>query len=574
MRELLRSPNHSRARGLGRLGLAWIHFFLIHGPGDVAEIPLSELPLSDELSGVVLDCYALDDDGRRLYDSIFLSRSKGVAKSELAQEVGLFDTMGPSRFGGWAVGPKVFDWGISKGEVFEWMDFRYEYLPNEPMGKPITFPFWRIMATEEGQTGNIYDGVYLNLTEGPLKEAFRAPDDVGLTRVFLPQGGEIRPSTASGASKDGGRETHASYDETHLYTTPETRRMYDTVRRNLRKRKAAEPWSFETSTMYEIGRDSIAERSHALAKEMKAKPGRPRRFLFDHRQAPEDVNLTEDAAVVAALREAYGDATYMDFDGLLSQFHDPRNALEDNIRYFFNLAIASAAKAFSLERWRQLEHAPVVVDEATGETRPYRVAKGALIVLGFDGSRRRDSTALVGTEVATGFQWLLGLWERPPNVDDWWVPEDQVDAVVEEAFSTFNVWRMYCDPPWWEAALARWAGRYGEKRVVEWYTNRLQQMGQCIRAYRSAMTAGDISHDGDPRFAAAVGNAVKQVLHFYDEDGTPLFVISKDRSDSPLKIDAAVAGALSNKARNDAIATGALEEKKPAFSLYVPGGDG
>src|SRR3972149_2795934 len=206
-RELLRAPNHDRRRSLGRLAYRWMHHFLLHGPGDVQDVSLFELPLSDELSGVGLDCYALDSDGRRLYDSAFFSRPKGTDKSGQGARFGLFEAFGPCRFAGWAEG----------GEVYEWMGFRHVFKRGEPLGRPVTYPFLRCMATEEGQTGNVYDNIYRNLREGPLREAFDHLDNVGLTRVYLPQGGEIRPSTASAAGKDGGKETWVDFNETPLY---------------------------------------------------------------------------------------------------------------------------------------------------------------------------------------------------------------------------------------------------------------------------------------------------------------------------------------------------------------------
>jgi len=85
-------------------------------------------------------------------------------------------------------------------------------------------------------------------------------DAAGLTRVLLPGGGEITPSTASSSAKDGGKETFAVFDESGLMDTPELRRMYAVVTRNLRKRKkAAGTWYLETTTMFAPGRDSVAE---------------------------------------------------------------------------------------------------------------------------------------------------------------------------------------------------------------------------------------------------------------------------------------------------------------------------
>ena len=50
-----------------------------------------------------------------------------------------------------------------------------------------------------------------------------------------------------------------------------------------------------------------------------------------------------------------------------------------------------------------------------------------------------------------------------------------------------------------------------------------------------------------------------------DDQGHPLWLISKDRADSPRKIDLAMVGCLSWEARGDAVAAGALN-RKPARS--------
>ena len=80
--EIIRGPEHARERSLGWLAVRWIEHFAIHGPGDIQGRPLrpgaeDAIPLSDELSMLTVDAYALDGRGRRLYDSVFLSRPKG-----------------------------------------------------------------------------------------------------------------------------------------------------------------------------------------------------------------------------------------------------------------------------------------------------------------------------------------------------------------------------------------------------------------------------------------------------------------------------------------------------------------
>jgi hypothetical protein len=107
------------------------------------------------------------------------------------------------------------------------------------------------------------------------------------------------------------------------------------------------------------------------------------------------------------------------------------------------------------------------------------------MALGFDGALFHDSVALVGTEIETGFQFLAGLWEKPqtprsPSEPEWKAPEAEIDARVRELFAVYTVWRLYADPPYWQAWIAAWRGTYGEERVIEWWTNRRIQMRNAL----------------------------------------------------------------------------------------------
>lgn len=560
--EVVRAPEHSRQRSLGWLAIRWMEHFLIHGPGDIAGRPIGAqyedaIPLTDELVGFTVDSYALDTAGRRLYESAFYSRPKGCDKSGQGSRLVCFESLGPCRFSGWAVGRQVFDWGTSKGEIFEQMDFRYEYLPGEPMGRPIVHPFIRVMATEESQTGNIYDAVYMNLHDGPLRMAFSRGDDIGLTRTYLPDGGEIRPSTASSAAKDGGIETFVSFDETHLYTTPELWRMYTTVRRNLGKRKAAQPWSFEPSTMYEPGRRSVAEATHKLAEDIRDGKSRQARLLFDHREAPADTNLDDEDSLRAGLMEAYGDAaSYIDIERLISDIWDPRADRADSTRFFLNRAIAPSNRAFDITKWR------------AGAQPETTIAPGELITIGFDGSRSDDSTVMIGTHVETGFQWPLGIWERDEKVEGWQVPEEDVAKTASKAFETYRVCRMYCDPSKWETRVAEWEGEFGDDVVIKWPTSLQKKMATALKSYANAIVADKVTHADDPRVNAHMANAYRNPQTYVDDDGGSLWLIRKDYPMSPRKIDAAMAGCLSWQARLDALASGVLNEEEMELNFY------
>lgn len=551
-REVVWAPGHDRNRSLGWLAVAWMEHFCVHGPGDVEG---QAVELDDELTEITVDCYALDPKGRRLYDSAFISRAKGRDKSGHAARTVLFEAFGPCRFAGWAEG----------GETFRWRDFVYEYRPGEPMGRPVTWPFIRCIATEEGQAGNTYDSVHFNLTDGPLSEGLPR-GAAGVTRTILPDGGEIRPSTAANASKDGGKETFVVFDETHLFVLPELRRMYATVRRNLAKRKQAEPWSLETSTMYLPGEGSVAEATHDLAKKIREGRTRRARLFFDHREAPVGVNLANVRELLAALREVYGPfAEVMDLRRIIDEILDPRNDPQDSRRYFLNQPTSAADAWISEPEWK----ACAAPDKVVGD--------GEIITLGFDGSRRRsktvtDATALIACRVADGhvFEPLEEcVWEQPagPAGENWRVPVARVGAAVDECFRRYRVVGFFADPARWETYVARWEARYGPRlkvrasrdHPIEWWMTggRTSLQVRLYEQFHGAVVDGELTHDGSYALTRHVLNARRRP----SRSG---LLIAKEHPDSPRKIDAAVAATLAYGARMQALARGVGNRRKVA----------
>lgn len=554
-REVVRAPNHDRNRSLGWIGLSWLEHFAVHGPGDVQGRSLNPqdrdgLPLDDEFAGLVVDHYALEESGRRHYDSAFTSRAKGRSKSELAAFEGLFEAFGPCRFAGFAEG----------GEIFSWRDFHYEYQPGEPMGRQVIYPFIRCLATEEEQSGNTYDNIYYNLTEGPLSEGLGATV-AGLTRVLLPHGGEIVPSTASDAAKDGGKETHTIFDETHLYTTSSLRAMYKTVRRNMGKRKEAEPWSHETSTMYLPGEMSVAEATYDLAKLIREGKTKRARLFFDHREGPPIDDLGDELLLIAALRETYGPfADVMDLRRIIDEIWDPRNEPQDSRRYFLNQPTSSADAWLADWEWKGCADTTKVIKSTDA------------ICLGFDGSKSRkrgvaDATALAACRVSDGHSWLLNSWEEPehwiaPKDDSkakWEVPVNEVDAAVDNAFAKYNVVGFYADPAKWESFIAKWEAKYSKrlkvkssvKHPIEWWINQGRSfiVTRAIEKLHSAVVDKQMTHDGGFILTRHILNARRR-------KGPSGIWIAKEHPESAQKIDGAWALIAAFACRLDALSAG------------------
>lgn len=531
---------------LGPQVISWMEHHLCHGPGPVAG---DEVELDDEFAWFIVRCYALTSHGRRVKRRVFLSRPKGRAKSELAGMLCCAEALAPVRFSHWA----------KKGETSFW---GYEFDEGEPVGRPVRWPFLRCLATEETQSGNTYENVEVMLKHLSFNYGAEYPGiDVGKTRTLIEGGGEIRPSTASNAAKDGGKETFVVFDETWLYESPELRGMHRTVLDNLGKNAlASEPWSLETSTMYRPGMRSVAEGTHKYAQQVASGDVIDDSLLFDHRQVPPEIDWDDDEALRNALVELYGPAAeWTDFDRIMAEIHDPQNDDANRRRKWGNQVVKATEQAFDVMLWANLF--------GEGKT----IADKELVTLGFDGSRSRDTTALIATGVESGHQELIEVWVprvvKDPDGERKQIDEEAVDSTMQQAFDRFDVWRLLADPWGWESWLSLWAGRWGKERVVAWDTRELKRMAYALRAYVTSMQTHELSHDGNSIMASHIANAHRRPTRMIDEDGNPLWLIDKEHPNSDRKIDAAMAGCLSWRGRLDAIAAGATRAQKRSKTL-------
>lgn len=511
---------------LGGQVVAWIEENLVHGPGDLRGQPVV---LDAEKRALIFRMYEVYPQGhrwagRRRFKRVGLSLRKGSAKTELAALIAAAELHpdGPVRCDG-------FD------------------ASGQPVGVGVTDPYIPLVAYTEEQSDELcYAALKVILEYSQVADDF----DIGMERIMRINGDGKAVSLASSPdARDGARTTFQVCDETHRWTTPRLKRAHRTMLANIPKRKIADAWSLEVTTAPSPGEGSVAEDTMDYARQVAAGEVTDSRLFFFHRQAGDHHDLTTPEGIRAAVLEASGPvAEWSDIDGICEQFRDPTADKAYLERVWLNRLVRASERAFDIEIWNDL----VLPD--------FQPPDGDTITLGFDGARWRDSTALVGTHLRTGFQWLIGLWEKPLNIEEWEVPDGEVNATVEEAFQRWNVWRMYCDPPYWETQVATWSGRYGENRVVAWWTNRLKAMAFAVRSFSNAIQAREICHDGGADYARHLGNAVRKNLHMVDDDGKPMWVIYKERPDSPHKIDAAMAGILSWQARCDALAMGVSPE--------------
>lgn len=196
---------------------------------------------------------------------------------------------------------------------------------------------------------------------------------------------------------------------------------------------------------------------------------------------------------------------------------------------------------------------------------------GDQITLGFDGARRRDSTALIACRLSDRKIFNLKIWERP-SVDlepDWYLHSDVVDSAVQEAFSTYNVLAFYADVALWESDINRWSDQFRDGLVVRASSHSsigwdmrggLKRVTATNELVMAAVESGSFKYDGDSTLTRHMLNVRRRHNNFGVSFG-------KESRDSPKKIDAYAATLLAFMAANDVAERGKLPEPKKSRRL-------
>lgn len=483
--------------------------------------------LTDEQLRFLLHFYRLNPETGGLYYTrgAQLTRSQKWGKGPISAAVVCAEAQGPVLPDGWDAN-------------------------GEPVGKPWATPLIQVTAVSEDQTDNIYSALLPMIELGALRGEI---DDTGLGRINLPGGGKIEPVTASAVSRLGQRITFAPQDQTESWTQRNGgRKLADNQRRGLAGTGGR--W-LSTPNAWDPTEDSVAQ--YTAENEFDG-------VYHDDVEPPSSLSIRNKTERRRALKIVYGDAVtgsregvagaidpWIDLDRIDAEIkalldRDPSQAE----RWFLNRKEADEGKAF---------------DAALIDSRicPVEVKKGSFVAVGIDGARFVDALAITGTVIESGYQWNIGIWERPESAaQDYEHPFDEIDGALSEVFETFDVGLAYVDRQWIEDWLDTWSGRWGEKRIKPWLTNRPRQAAWAVRGFTDGLAGGDVSFDGDPTHIRHLKNAVKRKVNVFDDKRRQMYAIDKDRPGSPKKMDGAWSSVLSWEARGDAIAAGLKPRKK------------
>jgi hypothetical protein len=450
----------------------------------------------------------------------------------VAAQVAL-EGVGPALFGGWA----------GRGEGWACREhgcrcgWEYPYDEGEPRGMAWPTALIQVTAFSEKATENTYDALRPMIENGPLADLI---PKTGEQFIRLPNGGRIDTVTSESRSRLGNRITHASQGELGIWDQPTgMQKVADTQWRGLAGMGGR---ASATTNAWDPGQRSTAQGMYEAAE---------KDVYIQFVQPPALLSFADKTERKRILRAVYPRDTlrdhggHVDLDaieaeaGSLVARGDPAPAA----RFFGNQLVTGSGRAFDTDVWKS-------------RARPeHTVPDRAYIVIGGDGSKSDDTTALVGCEVLTGHLFSLGTWD-PHTLPGGRVPASEVTDAIEQASTKYRVLRLWFDPPYWGDELAAWEAKWGDKVVKGWATGRNAEMGWACRRFATAVADGTLTHDGDATMAQHIGNAHKRALLVRDDTGEALWAIQKETRDSGLKIDAATAAVVANEARLDAIASG------------------
>jgi hypothetical protein len=549
-------PIDGSVKTLGWGIIEWCEGYLLQPDGDDAGDPFV---FTREQINFILWFYSIDAGGTFANRRSVLRRAKGWGKSPFLGALALAELCGPVRFGGWDAA-------------------------GEPVGVQHPKPWIVIAGVSETQTQNTFDAIRAMCEDSDLVEDYGL--DVGLTRI-LTSFGKIVPITASSSSQEGARPSFAIMDETHHWTKSNGgEALARVVRRNLAKSRDGAARVVETTNAHEPGHDSVAESSYLAWRAMVEGRTTSKGLLYDTREAPADIDLADEKAVMAGLKAAYGDASWVDLDRILAEVYDPDTPPEEARRFYLNQIVAAADSWVSPPEWmknRRDDLRPLLHGDPTSRTK-----KGDVVTLGFDGSLTDDSTALVACRVDDGATFLLAIWEKPegPKGQGWAVPKDQVRDAIDHAFATLDVVAFFSDVAYWETDVDAWRDAYGEQLLVKATTRhaigwdmRGHQMEttRAVEALHRAITDGELPWAAHKLLAGGSTSSelnaeeilTRHMLNARRRINRWGVYFGKETRESPRKVDAVAALVLARMARTRVLAEGGLKKHRRAPGRLV-----
>lgn len=405
---------------------------------------------------------------------------------------------------------------------------------GEPVGRPHPDAHVQVTAVSESQTSNTRD-MYPGLIPPRTRQAFNM--DVQKEIIYANGGKQkLRTMSANFRSAEGGRVTFCIANETHHWIPSQRgHEFYNVITNNLTKVQGR---LLCITNAYEPGEDSVAQVIREEQEKVWAGLAKPSGWMYDSLEAHPAAPLTEEWAshVVDTIR---GDATWLNVEDIVSEIQDGSKTVASKRRMWFNQIVSTGDALITAAQWGK-----ILQPGCYGDKRDLK--KGDAIVLGFDGSKTDDATALVAIRIEDNLIVPLGIWQNPDPARPWHVPEEEVDSEVHLAFQFYKVHAFFSDTAYWESFVDGWSDTYREQLLVKASSRSTvgfdmrgnkQRISQTTEAFVGSIVDGRLRHNGDRLMRTHVLNTRRRTNSFG-------LYFGKDSRESPRKIDAFAAAFL------------------------------
>jgi phage terminase large subunit-like protein len=363
---------------------------------------------------------------------------------------------------------------------------------------------------------------------------------------------KIQLVTNNYRSLEGKRSTFVVLNETHHWVKGNGGiKMYETIDGNTTKMDGR---YLSITNAYLPGEESVAEAQRRDYEEIRTGQAEDIGFLYDSIEAHPDTPMTKESLEIV-IPKIRGDAVWLKVETILRSAAKTSISPERTKRMWLNMVVAGEDNLVSPSQWRAMAR--------PGE----KLKPNDEIVLGFDGGKSDDATALVAIRIRDMFIQPLGIWQKPDSYIDpemkWNVDRRAVSNAVHDAFRTYMVRGMYADVNLWESYLADWQEAYGDTVSVkasphkpfEWDMRGGQNQGgskKVVEAHEALLTAifdGKLRHAGDSTPISTL--LASHVLNAKRRDSVHGVSFMKDSGSQSHKIDAYAALMLAYKCLTD-----------------------
>lgn len=500
-------PEHT----LGWEAIAWAETKLSALQGE------GYLRLTDEQRRIILWFYAVKPDGTWAYDKTVVQLFKGAGKDPLAAVICMIELLGPCRFSHWG--------------------------PGGPVARDNPDALVQLFAVSADQNSNTLRN-FPKLVNEELKAEYKL--DVQKEIIYAFNGRRKLESKASAfRSVEGNPPSFALFNEIQHWTPSNSGHdLYDTVSDNISKVPSSHFMAI--SNAFQPGEQSVLENIRDHVEQVADGFAEFAGWLYISKEAHPDAPLLK-AWAPFILSQLIGDAWWQrsNIDRLVRQATDTSRPSSRLRRMFYN-QIVTAEDAF-------LSEGELMACKVEGLHRSEMdLAPGDEIVLGFDGGKTDDATALVAIRIKDRLIVPLHVEEKPlgPLGDNWRVEQAHLDETVNRVFSRYDVKAFFADVELWESYISLWSERYGhrlqvragELSAIGWdMRGSRERVARAWEAYRQAFVDQKIAWNGSSFFRRHALNA--KLGH----NGKGL-IARKDKPNSRRKIDTFVAAYIAHAA--------------------------